>query len=127
MADHEARHANLFGNRPHGQPVESESPQAKRRRHRICRGDLRHRGVEGGIEDGDVRNVRQRVPRVGQRLQRRSIVEGRELTQPVELVDDLVVDDDRLAEDRAAVDDPVRDRVGRLECRDGPGLIAVDE
>jgi hypothetical protein len=54
-------------------------------------------------------------------------VEGRELTQPVELVDDLVVDDDRLAEDRAAVDDPVRDRVGRLECRDGPGLIAVDE
>jgi hypothetical protein len=83
--------------------------------------------VEGGIEDGDVRNVRQRVPRVGQRLQRRSIVERRELTQPVELVDDLVVDDDRLAEDRAAVDDPVRDRVGRLECRDDPGLIAVDE
>jgi hypothetical protein len=54
-----------------------------------------------------------------------------ELDQLLELVDDAVVDDDRLAEARAAVDDAVRDGVHvgrRIRERIDPGRpLSVDE
>jgi len=67
--------------------------------------------MEGRVEDGHVRDVRQRAARALDLRQRRPVVERREVGESSELALDLVVDHDRLAEPLPAVDDPVRDRL----------------
>ena len=73
--------------------------------------------MERRVEDGHVRDVGQRPPRVGQRRERRAVVERRELSQLRERFLDLVVNDDRLAESPAAVHDAMRDGVHVLRKR----------
>ena len=68
--------------------------------------------MEGGVEDGDhFGNALRRRPsgRPAAPGRRRGCGAGREGGKPFNLVDDLVGDEDRLAEDRAALDDPVAD------------------
>ena len=62
------------------------------------------------VEDGDVGEIRQRAAGLLDRGQRGRVVQGRELDGGLEAAQDVVVDEDRVAEARAAVDDAVRDR-----------------
>ena len=107
--------AHLLGRPLHRQPVEpvaADAPLvAPARRQRVGRRLLRHRAVERRVEDRDVRDVRQRLHRVVDRGERLPLVERRQVGDLLERGPDLVVDDDRLAEARAAVHDAVRDRV----------------
>jgi hypothetical protein len=82
--------------------------------------------VEGGVEDGDVGEIGQRLPGLLDRRQGGRVVQRRELDGGFELLLDRVVDQDRLAKAAAAVDDAVcdsrdvlRDRVEGLDrgCR----------
>ena len=87
---------------------------------RVRGGRLGQRAEERGVEHDDVRHVREQLAghldagEVGRVVQRRQRGEG------VDLRDDLVVDDDRRAEDRAAVHHPVADR-DHVRRRRGPG------
>ncbi len=86
--------------------------------------------MEGAVEDGDVGEIGKRVPGSFDRRQGRRVVQRRELDGGFELLLDRVVDQDRLAEARAAMDDTVgdrddavRDRVKGLDRgRNGVGL-----
>ena len=69
----------------------------------------RKRRVEGGVEDRDVREVREQAPRLGDRGERGRVVERCELGQALQCGDDRVVEDRRLPETRPAVYDAVRD------------------
>ena len=65
--------------------------------------------MERGVENGDVRQIRQSASRLVQRREGRWVVERGELAQLREGRLDLLVDDDGLAETRTSVHDPVRD------------------
>ena len=65
--------------------------------------------MKGRVEDGHVRNVRERGTRLLDGCKRRTVVQRRQLGHGGELALDRVVDHDRLAEALAAVDDAVRD------------------
>ncbi len=89
-------------------------------RDRVGRRRRRHRGVEGGVEAGDRRHVRQgRLDRL-ERGKRLRLVERGQIGERPESLDDLAVDAHRPRVQRPAVDDPVADRVHRPEPRDGP-------
>jgi hypothetical protein len=85
------------------------------------------RAVERRVEDGDVRNVRERSAGVVDPAQRCVVVQRRDRTQLLDPADDVVVDPRRLDEARAAVDDAVADRLGRDERVDRVRFRSVDE
>ncbi len=75
-------------------------------------GGLRgHGGVEGGVEDGDLRRIGQEPLAEGDAGERRCVVERRERLEGCDACPHLCVDDDGLPEPIAAVDDAVCDRV----------------
>ena len=120
VADDQAAHRDLLGRPLHGEPVEAVAPDPPpvppRLRDRVG-GHLRwDRRVERGVEDGDVRYVRMRRHRALDATQRGLVVERRDVFELVNRAADFVVDDDRLREAWAAVDDPVRDRVEVGSC-----------
>jgi hypothetical protein len=65
--------------------------------------------MKSGVEDGDVRHVRQYPPCLVEGSERRRVVKGGDQREIADLVLDLSVDDDRRLEASAAVDDPVSD------------------
>ena len=67
------------------------------------------RGVERGVETGDLRDVGQLRRRGADAGETGVVVERCELGERVDLGDDVGVDDDRFDEPRAAVDDAVPD------------------
>jgi len=88
--------------------------------------------VEGRVEDGDVRDVRQELTGALERGERGRVVQRSEGRQLSDRRDDLVVHDDVLAEAPATVHDAVPDRAdtrpGRLlQALERPRLVAVDE
>ena len=87
---------------------------AQRLRHcgrdRVGRGRGRHPGMERGVEAGHGRHVRQDRLHRGQGGERLGLVERGEVGQRLEVRLDRVVDADRAAIARPAVDDPVADR-----------------
>jgi hypothetical protein len=84
--------------------------------------------VERRVEDGDVRDVRQRALRLFDCVEGRRVVQWRERRELPDRRLDLFVDDNRLDEPCPAVDDPVTGRVAADRERfDGAGLLAVDE
>jgi hypothetical protein len=73
--------------------------------------------VEGAVEHGDVRELRQCFPGAPELGQRRCIVERRKLGDGSQRGLDLIVDDHRLLESQAAVNDSMRNAseiAGRL-------------
>src|SRR4029453_13028695 len=93
----ELRHYRL-----HGDPVEAvpaDSPIFPPvPRDRVGRRLVRHRRMEGGVEDGDVWRVGQRRTSGLDRLQRRLIVERSEWTQLLDRSNHVAVDQRRLDE-----------------------------
>ena len=84
--------------------------------------------MEGGVEDGDVRHVRQCALRVVEPAEGRRVVQRSERNEPLDLPAHVGVDHDRVAEARAAVDDAMRDRVDVLRERvDLPRVVALDD
>ena len=96
-------------------------------RHCVGRRLLRHRGVKGRVEHGDVGDVGKGLSRVEDRRERRHVVQRGEGRQRVDLGDDLVVDQRRLDEVVATVDNTVTDRLGGLVRLDPPRGVAFDE
>jgi hypothetical protein len=94
---------------------------------RVLRRLVGDRAVERGVEDRDVRDVREFPPRLAQRVERRSVVERRELARRLDRLLDASVDDDGIAQPRPAVDDAVCDRLRRRESVDCARLIPLDE
>ncbi len=95
------------GRRPLGRPlhreaVEPVAPDAPllgpSPRHRVGRSLVRHRRVEGRIEDGHVRDVGQQPARLVDRRQRRAVVERRELDQRRQLGQHGLVEEHGLEE-----------------------------
>jgi hypothetical protein len=60
-------------------------------------------------------------------LERRAVMQRREVAHLLDCPLHRGVHEHRLAEARAAVDDPMGRRVGRRESVRGPGLLPVDE
>ena len=105
------------------QPVEAVAlhtvPPGQINGDRVPRCPLRHLPVEGGVEgrhDGDVGT--QGGLRGADGAQRRPIVQGRQLAQALDGVDDLLVDQHRFHKAVAAVDDPVADGVDTVPSRE---------
>ena len=69
------------------------------------------RPVERGVEDGHLRNAWQSASGLLDRGERGPVVERRDRLERPDRRLDRVVDERRLDEARAAVDDPVRDRI----------------
>ena len=94
-------------------------------------GDRRDRSVERGVEDGDVRNVRQRLPCLPDRVDGRRIVQRCELTQLIERCHHIVVEQRRLDEPQASVNDSMsdaRDVAGIAEHRNRVrDVVSVDD
>jgi hypothetical protein len=75
-------------------------------------GCLRRDGaVKRGVEDGDVRKIRERELRLVDCLQGGSIVKRRKRNEVADLATDDLVDHNGIHEARAAVDDTVRNRL----------------
>ncbi len=79
----------------------------------------RERGVEGRVEAGDGRHLREHGGHRGERGQGLRLVQRREVRQGLEPLDDARVDPHGTREDRPAVDDPVADGVDRAQAADG--------
>ena len=141
MADDQALDLDALGRPLDREPVEPVAADAEALadapRQRVGRRDLRDRRVEGRVEDGDVRGVRQELSRLGDRLQGGRVVKRRELDELLQACRDVVIDQRRLAELRPAVDDPMcdsgdiagrfserRDALGRAVRRDERELQA---
>ncbi len=115
MTDDEPRRAHLFGGPLHREPVEAVAADppllAEAPRQRVGRGLLRQRRVKRGVEHGDVGDMRKYLACLVNRCERRRVVERREFGQGGKPALYLVVDQDGLAEARAAVNDSVTDRL----------------
>jgi hypothetical protein len=83
--------------------------------------------MEGGVEDGHMRDVRQRLARAADLLERPPVVERRERRELLDRLLDRLVDERRTDEAAPTVDDAVTDRVRRHEVVDGAGFVPVDE
>ena len=90
------------------QAVSLDPLEGKRVERRLV-GEL---GVKGGVEAGDVRQVAGQPAQRLQDPQRRPVMERREIAQASQALDACTVEQGRLAQLTAAVDDPVPDRVG---------------
>jgi hypothetical protein len=94
----------------------------------IGRRDGRDGLVKGRVEDGNVRDIRQDAPRLGDGCDRRRVVQRRQLDQLFEPCLQRVVDQRGLAE-RATVDDAVRygvDGKRGFERFDRPAAVPLD-
>lgn len=67
--------------------------------------------MEGGVEYGDVRGLRQELARLRDCLERGRVVQRRELDQPLQATLDRVVDRRRLEKLGSAVHDAMADQV----------------
>src|SRR5215207_3374800 len=76
---------------------------------------VRDRGMEGRVENSHMQEVRERRLRLADRVQSRLVVEWSEGDQRLDRLDHGVIHDNRLAEGRAAVDDPMPNCIRRLE------------
>ncbi len=98
-----------------GQTVESEATDPETlppvSRYRVGERGQRHPGVKRGVEAGDLHDVGCGRPHLGERGQRRWLVQWRERCQPPQILDHLVGDNDRIGEGRPAVHDPMPDRL----------------
>ena len=83
--------------------------------------------MEGRVEDRDVHEVRERRFRLTDRLQGRLVVEWSEGDQRLDRLEHRVIDGNRLAERRTAVDDTVANCIRRLERRDRSNLASAHE
>src|SRR5438067_9075212 len=81
------------------------------RRERVGAGGRTERRMEGGVEAGDRRLVRECLRDGRERRQRLRLMQRREIGQLIERARDVLVDLNRPAEALAAVDDPVPDRI----------------
>jgi hypothetical protein len=131
VTDDESLGADPADHRLDGEAMKAVPPDppllAPLPRDRVCRRLGGDRAVERRVEDGDVRNVRERSAGVVDPAQRRVVVQRRDRTQLLDPADDVVVDPRRLDEARAAVDDAVADRLGRDERVDRVRFRSVDE
>ena len=97
----------------HREPVEPEPSDARAgpplRGDRVAGGDLRQPRMEGRVETGDMRAVRDESTSGRHRLQRDVVVKGRQLADRGDLSHDVVVDQDRLRQPLAAMDDAMHD------------------
>ena len=88
-----------------------------------------HRLVEGGIEDGDVRDLREELLCFTNSQETPSIVNGSERNLCLDGLGNVVIDAGGFGESLAAVDDAVADRIGRevRECsaRFRPGGLRI--
>jgi hypothetical protein len=113
VADDEAWDGHLLGGPLDREPVEAVAVNAPLVapfwRERVGGGLLRDRGVEAGVEDGDLRELGVGALGLLDPPQGWSVVERRERLEREDLGADVGVDQDRLAEPGPAVDDPVRD------------------
>ena len=96
-------------------------------RDRVGRGRRRHRAVESGIEHRDVRDVRQRLARTVDLLERPTVVERSEDRKLLDGTLDGFVDHHRLLEVASAVHDAVADGVRWNEALHGTGFVLLDE
>ena len=110
-----SRSRNALRRPLHRKPMEAEAPQAPllrpAARDRVDRRLVGDGRVEGSVEHGHVRDVRQYAARLLQRLQRRCVVQRRDQRQVGDLLLDLGVDDHGRLEAGAPVDDAVADRL----------------
>ena len=67
--------------------------------------------MEGGVEAGHLRHLRQRASHELERTQRLRLMQRREIRERLDSPNDVVVDHHRLDELRSAVDDAKPDRV----------------
>ena len=82
--------------------------------------------MEGSVEDGDVRDIGLSRLRLADRAQRRVVVERRQRAELLDRRNHLVVDQHRLHEACAPVDDAMADRI-RLEVVLDRSGCSVDE
>ena len=119
MADDETANGEPLGHRLHGDPVEPEAADAPvvppGARDGIGRSGDGDRGMEGRVEDRDVRHGGESTACRLERAKRGRVVQRGEGRQLGDGRGDAVVDHDRLAEPRPSVDDAMPDR------RDPPG------
>ena len=83
---------------------------APRPRHRVDRRFWRDGGVEPGVEDGNVRDVREPCAGIVQRCQGGCVVQRRELFQFDHPAPNPLVHQHRIAVGRSTVDDAMPDR-----------------
>ena len=95
-------------------------------RKRVHVGLRRQRLEERGVEHGDHRNIRHVLLTRADAHESRLIVKRGELGKLVDLLNDVIVDEDRLVEVLAALDDTVPDRIDLVEGFDG-GVVAVNK
>ena len=88
-------------------------------------GLVRDAAMECGVEDGNVRNVRQRRLRRPDAAQRRLGVERRQRGELADLLDHVGIDPRRVAEDATAVDDSMPDRTIRRHPVERPDLLGT--
>ncbi len=93
--------------------MKTESPQPKTFPHgcrdRIFARTARQRGMKGGIENRDMRHVRQQLTRPAQGSHRRGVVQRRITGQRLDIGDRFIGDQRGAAVALAAVNDPVSD------------------
>ena len=83
--------------------------------------------MERGVEDRDVRHVRQRLTRAADLLEGAPVVEGREHRDLLDRALHLVVDERGADEAAAAVHDAVTHGSRRDEAVHLPGFVSGDE
>ena len=111
MADHQARDPHLLAGPLQREAVKAVAADvpvgAPALGHGVHRGLLGHGRVELGIEDGDLRQPGQGGARLLDRLQRRGVVQRREIDQRVQGRQRAVVQEHGRAEARTSVHDAV--------------------
>ena len=84
------------------------------RRHCVLGGFGRDRAMKRRIEDSNMRNMRKRSTGGVDCLECRRVVKRRECDQLAYLVANILINHDRIAKARAAMDHPMRDRIDSL-------------
>jgi xylulose-5-phosphate/fructose-6-phosphate phosphoketolase len=130
VADDETRHPHPARRPLHREPVEADPSDSVRLSpdpgNCVRRRGLGQRTVERGVEDRDLRNVRQPFAHPANRVECAPVLQRREHGEPVDLVLDRVVDQLWLVE-RAAVHDAMADGVRGGNLVHSRCLVTVDE
>ena len=134
VADDEPTRRHPFGGPGDREAVEAEAADAAvavALWQRVGTSDFRDRSVERRVEDRDMNGFRKQLARLGDRRERGRVVQRRELDERCKLGRNGVVDQRRLCEPFAAVDDAMADGgdLGSVFDRgDRPRLVvAVDD
>jgi hypothetical protein len=113
------------------EPVAAHAPVVPFPRYGVRRCFGGNRCVERGVEDGDVRDVRQHALCFFDRTQRRRVVEGRQRLELLDLFPNGLVNQDGIAKAGTAVHDAVRDGFDMsrdlIPGRHALGLVSVDD